>query len=209
MPANPEEVAEAISEGVKIIFLAAPDRVARENGRLRMACIRMALGEFDASGRRRPEPIEGSEFSIDFDTVIAAVGQTPDVPTEFRLPTNRGNVLQADSDTTATSREGVFAGGDCVTGPASVIEAIAAGRKGASSIDKYLGGDGVIDEVLVPEEEAAELPNIEEGEEYRPHAPTLSFPERLGTFSEVELGFSPESAIEEAKRCLRCDLEDR
>ena len=168
----------------------------------------MALGKFDASGRRRPEPIEGSEFATGFDTVIAAIGQMPDIPAQFGLATSRGNVLQVNPDTLATSQEGVFAGGDCITGPASVIEAIAAGRQAAISIDRYLGGDGIIDETLAPKEDAS-LPPMEEGEKYRPSVAFLPLKERLGTFDEVELGFSPESAIEESKRCLRCDLEER
>jgi len=208
MPANPEEVSETLKEGINVIFLATPTQIARENGRLRMECVKMALGKFDASGRRRPEPIEGSEFTMDFDTVIAAIGQAPDIPAQFGLATNRGNILQADFDTMATTQGGVFAGGDCITGPASVIEAIAAGRRGAISIDKYFGGDGVIDEVLAPEEEAA-LPPIEEGEKYRPQLAYLPLDQRADGFAEVELGFSPELAIEESKRCLRCDLEAR
>ena len=209
MPASPEEVAEALNEGVKILFLAAPSQIDKQKNRLRMQCVKMALGKFDTSGRRRPEPIEGSEFTIDFDTVIAAIGQTPEVPAEFGLASNHGNVLQVDFDTLATPLEGVFAGGDCITGPASVIEAIAAGRRGAISIDKHFGGYGVIDEVLAPEGEVTELPAVEEGEKYRPPLASLSLSERLGTFGEVELGFSPELAIEESKRCLRCDLEER
>ena len=168
----------------------------------------MELGKVDASGRRRPEPVKGSEFNIDFDTVIAAIGQTPEVPAGFGLPIGRGNILQADPYTLATPREGVFAGGDCVTGPASVIEAIAAGRQGAVSIDKYLGGDGIIDEVLAPPEEVVTPLEVEEGEKYRPPMPSLPINERLRGFSEVELGFGKEAAIEEAKRCLRCDLEE-
>lgn len=113
----------------------------------------MKLGKPDASGRRRPIPIKDSEFTMDFDTVIAAIGQTPEVPDQFGLPTGGGNTLQVAPDTLATPRDGVFAGGDVVTGPASVIEAIAAGRQAAISIDKYLGGKGIIDETLVEIEE--------------------------------------------------------
>jgi NADH-quinone oxidoreductase subunit F len=208
MPASLEEINEALKEGVDIIFLAAPSRTAREDGRLGMQCVKMALGEFDASGRRRPVPIEGSEFTMDFDTVIAAIGQTPDIPAQFGLTTNRGNVLQADFDTLTTGRKGVFAGGDCITGPASVIEAIAAGRQGAISVDRYLGGDGIIEEALAPGEEV-ELPPVEEGEKHRPLLHSLPLAKRLDNFAEVGSGFGPKLAIEESKRCLRCDLEER
>ena len=179
---------------------------------MKMHCTKMALGEFDASGRRRPAPIEGSQFTRDYDTIIAAIGQAPEIPNEFGLATGRGNALEADFDTTATAREGVFAGGDCVTGPASVIEAIAAGRRGGMSIDKYLGGNGVIDEALAAEQETAVEPpaSEEEAEEhYRPPTSSLPLSRRLCGFGEVDLGFSPECAVAESNRCLRCDLEER
>jgi NADH-quinone oxidoreductase subunit F len=207
MPASEEEIEEALLEGVKIEFLVAPNRIEIKNGSLELTCIRMKLGAVDSSGRRRPVPIESSEFSLTFDTLIAAIGQVPEAPEKFGLPLGRGNTIQVDADTLATAREGVFAGGDAVTGPAIVIEAIAAGRQAAVSIDKYLGGSGIIDEVLAPPEEIESLPAIEEGEKHRISIPTLTLSERLGSFAEVELGLREEVAIEEAKRCLRCDLE--
>jgi NADH-quinone oxidoreductase subunit F len=208
MPAGEEEIEEALLEGVKIEFLAAPIKIARKNGAVKLTCIRMELGMVDESGRRRPVPIEGSEFSLTFDTLVAAIGQVPEVPGKFGLPLGRGNTVQVDADTLATAREGVFAGGDAVTGPATVIEAIAAGRQAAISIDKYLGGSGAIDETLASPEEVEILPEIEEGEKHRISIPTLTLNERLGSFAEVELGLGEEMAIEEAKRCLRCDLEE-
>ncbi len=208
MPASAEEIDGAIAEGVEIRFLAAPSRIMSKNGKLRLECVDMRLGEVDASGRRRPEPVEGSEFVTDFDTIIAAVGQRPEIPGRFNLPLGRGNTIQVDPDTLATSREGVFAGGDVVSGPASVIEAIADGRGAAISIDRYLGGSGEIEETLAPPEgEAAPLEEAEE--ERRVEVPTLPVAERLKDFSQVELGLSEEMAIKEAKRCLRCDLEER
>jgi NADH-quinone oxidoreductase subunit F len=208
MPASEEEVREALHEGVDIQFLVAPSQVTRDNGRLRLECRRMELGRVDASGRRRPEPVPGSEFILEFDTVIAAVGQMPDAA-RFGLPTGRGNTLQVDPDTLATPREGVFAGGDVVTGPASVIEAIAQGRQAAISIDRYLGGEGDIEEKLAPPDDLTSLPGIEEGEKYRPDMPLLLREERLRGFAEVEKGYSADVAREEAGRCLRCDLEER
>jgi len=208
MPASPEEIEGAIEEGVKIHFLAAPSRVTSQDGRVNLECIRMKLGAVDATGRRQPEPIAGSEFTMDFDTIIAAIGQRPDVPASFELPTGRGNTLQVDRDTLATSKEGIFAGGDAVTGAATVIQAIAAGRQVATSIDKYLGGSGDIEETLAPPE--GEVAPLEEAEEKRrPEIPTLPLDQRLGSFAGVELGLSEELAIEEANRCLRCDLEEQ
>jgi len=208
MPANPDEVREALEEGVQLYYLAAPSRIFSKDGKVELESIRMELGAIDASGRRRPEPIEGSEFILSFDTIIAAIGQRPEVSPQFNLATSRGNIIQVDPDTLATEREGVFAGGDAVTGPASVIGAIAAGRQAAISIDKYLGGDGNIDETLAPPEEV--VPPLEEAEEkWRPEMPTLPAEKRLGNFSQVELGYTEKMAIEEAERCLRCDLEER
>jgi NADH-quinone oxidoreductase subunit F len=208
MPASEEEIEEALLEGVKIEFLAAPIRIQRKNGAVELTCIRMELGAVDESGRRRPVPIVGNEFSLTSDSLIAAIGQVPVVPEKFGLPLGRGNTVQVDADTLSTNREGVFAGGDAVTGPATVIEAIAAGRQAAISIDKYLGGSGAIDETLASPEEVERLPEIEEGEKHRISIPTLALSERLGSFAEVELGLREEMAIEEAKRCLRCDLEE-
>ena len=208
MPASPEEVEAAIHEDIKIVFLAAPEKINQENGKLRLTCIRMKLGEPDASGRRRPEPIKDSEFTMDFDSIIAAIGQAPDIPSQFDLKTGRGNTLQVDPDTLATNRQGVYAGGDAVTGPASVIEAIAAGRKAASSIDRYLGGSGNIDEMLVQEREFdlcvgkdADFVN-----RTRVQMPELTEKQRAGNFAEVELGFDEPVAVEEARRCLQCAI---
>lgn len=205
MPANPEEVRAALYEGVKIIFLAAPEGVGKKNGRLNLNCIRMELGEPDASGRQRPIPIKGSEFSMDFDSVIAAIGQTPDTPSQFNLKLGDGGIIMADPDALATDRQGIFASGDVVTGPATVVKAIAAGRKVAISIDRYLGGNGKIKEMVVP---SAELPLFTHGPSVgkRAEMSELSLKERLSGFAEVELGFDEAAAVQESTRCLWCDL---
>ena len=156
MPAAPEEIEAAIHEGIKIIFLAAPNKITQKGDKLAMECIKMRLGEPDASGRRSPVRIPGSEYTEEYDNVIAGIGQVSDIPAKFDLAVNRGNIKASDK-TLETSRKGVFAGGDIVTGPASVIGAIAQGRLAASSIDKFLGGKGVIDEVLAPIEEMESL----------------------------------------------------
>ena len=210
MPASPEEIDDALTEGVKIHFLAAPSRIISQDGKVELECIRMQLGEPDASGRPRPEPIKGSEFTISFDTIIAAIGQRPEVPRQFDLATGQGNVIQVNQDTLATSREGVFAGGDAVTGPASVIEAIAAGRRAASSIDKLLGGDGIIDQTLW--ERPAPEPYTGKRDKgfadlCRVEMPKIPISEAHHSFAEVELGLDTNQATTEAKRCLQCDLE--
>jgi NADPH-dependent glutamate synthase beta subunit-like oxidoreductase len=208
MPAGGEEIEGAIEEGVQIRFLTAPLGIASKNGQLEMKCISMSLGDLDVSGRRRPEPIKGSEFVISFDTIIAAIGQRPEIPPGLNLSLGQGNTIEVDADSLATSRERVFAGGDAVKGSASVIEAIAQGREAAISIDKYLGDWGEIDETLAPPEAAATA--VEEAEEEpRVEVPALPVAQRLKGFELVEMFLSEKMAIKEAKRCLKCDLEER
>jgi len=168
----------------------------------------MKLGEPDESGRARPIPIEGSEFSVEFDNVISCIGQSPELPQEWGLKAGRGNAIEVNSNTLATSREGVFAGGDAVSGPASVIKAIAMGRKAAVSIDRYLGGEGVIEQELAEPEPANPWLGSDDGfaDWSRVEMPSLPLEQRLQGFGEVNLGFDTEGAVREAKRCLRCDL---
>ena len=145
MPANPWEVKEAENEGVKFHFLAAPKRILGKNGRVSaLECIRMKLGELDETGRRRPVPIEGSEFQVELDAIILAIGETPDLsflPEEIGI-TER-NTIAVDPFTLETTLPGVFAGGDVVLGPATVVEAIVAGKRAAVSIDRYLRGRSI------------------------------------------------------------------
>jgi glutamate synthase (NADPH/NADH) small chain len=141
MPAYDEDVEAAEEEGVRMRYLTAPTRILGENGRATaLECIRMELGECDESGRCRPIPIEGSEFTIEVDTVIPSISQVPDLSCVpgARLVISRRKTLVADLDTGSTKEKGIFAGGDCVTGPATVVEAIAAGKRAANSIDDYL-----------------------------------------------------------------------
>ena len=145
MPANPWEVKEAESEGVKISLLVSPRKILGKDGRVSaIECIRMELGEPDETGRRRPIPIEGSEFTMELDTVILAIGETPDLsflPKEIEV--SEENTILVDPVTMETNLPGVFAGGDVVSGPATVIEAIVAGKRAVLSIDRYLKGEGI------------------------------------------------------------------
>jgi NADH-quinone oxidoreductase subunit F len=207
MPASPEEVVQALDEGIKIEFLVNPTKITRNGDHLEVECVRMKLGAVDQTGRRRPEPIAGSEFKTTFDNVIEAIGQQPEIPADFGLALGRGNLITANPDTLATGKTGIFAGGDAMTGPASVIEAIAAGRQGAISIDKYLGGKGIIDMTLTGD---ANLPPLGESEEKRRlKVSVLKAGERINSFAEVEMGYTRLEATEEAERCLRCDQEKR
>ncbi|BCV21971.1 NADH-quinone oxidoreductase subunit NuoF [Moorella sp. Hama-1] len=208
MPAIREEIHEAEKEGIKITCQANPVAIQGENGRVTaMQCARMAMGEFDRSGRRRPVPIEGADFTLPVDVVIAAIGQTVDrtgIPEGVEV--GRGGTVVADAKTGATSLPGIFAGGDCVAGPDTVIGAIAAGKAAAAAIDRYLGGDGrVVPEMEIKRQRTA--PVIEDHTE-REVAAALEPEERLQGFVEVELGYDEEKAVAEASRCLRCDVRE-
>jgi len=210
MPANPSEIEEAEIEGIKIHYLASPLRIHGKNNHVvGMECIRNKLGEPDASGRRRPVPVEGTEFTVDADAIIPAISQRPDLsflPESHDFAITRWNTFEVDPQTLQTNKKGVFAGGDAVTGPATVAEAIAAGKKASEMIDRYLRGL----ELTVGEEKSRMLVKLTDEEiqaiekEPRQRMPKLPLEMRVGNFDEVELGFSEEAAVAEAKRCLRC-----
>jgi NADPH-dependent glutamate synthase beta subunit-like oxidoreductase len=142
MPASAEEIDAALHEGITIEYLVAPVEVVLKNGSVSgMKCIRMQLGEPDASGRRRPVPVEGSEFELGLDMIIPAIGQASDLsflPEDGGVAMTKWGTVIADAQTGATSRAGVYAGGDCVSGPWIAIGAIAAGKEAAKAIDGYL-----------------------------------------------------------------------
>jgi len=145
MPANPWETQEAIQSGVKVEFLVAPKKILGKDGKVAaLECIRMQLGELDETGRRRPLPVDGSEFTIELDAVITAIGEIPDLsllPKE--VDTTEAKTIAVDLITMETTLSSVFAGGDAVLGPATVIEAVVTGKKAAASIDRYLRGECV------------------------------------------------------------------
>ncbi len=214
MPAIESEVEGAMAEGVEIQFLAAPVKVISGNGQLKaIECIRMELGEIDQSGRRRPVPVEGSEFRLDVDTLILAISQEPDVSlfSGNGLNISKWNTIEVDPETLSTNIKGIFAGGDVVTGPNTVTEAMAHGKTAAQMIDTYIRGEKLERryEVTRPavHVEAVELTEQETKSLKRPEVQSRPVEQRLKDFSEVELGFSEADAVLEAKRCLRCDLE--
>ncbi|MBC7263735.1 MAG: FAD-dependent oxidoreductase [Chloroflexi bacterium] len=210
MPAIPEEVEEAEHEGVPIDFLVAPTRVLAEDGRVvGLECVRMELGEPDASGRRRPVPIAGSEFTLDADLVIPAIGQSPDLSflgEGHGIAITQEGTVDVDRATCMTSRPGVFAAGDAITQPVSVIDAIASGKGAAAAIDAYLRGEAVAPAVRMPEVPIArrELSAEDRVSIPRHAVPTIPMAKRVTTYAEVELGYDPETAVAEANRCLRC-----
>ncbi len=212
MPAAAEEIEEALQEGITMEFLAAPVKILGSEGKVTgIECIRMELGEPDESGRRRPVPVEGSEFTISVDAVIPAIGQTSDlsfVSEESGIAINRWNTFEVDPVTFATTVDGVFAGGDDVTGPATAIEAINAGKEAARSIDRYLKGEDVArgrerdwKENLADKGDVSGV-----AKEYRPALKELAPAERKNHFEEVVQPYSEEEAVREAKRCLSCGI---
>ncbi len=217
MPASPWEIEEAEHEGVNLHFLAAPTRVIGKDGKVTgLECIKMELGEPDDSGRRRPIPIDGSEFVIETDLVIAAVSQGPDMDyfkTIEGLEITKWNTFDVNPDTMETTLDGVFAGGDAATGPDSVIMAIQTGLQAANSIHKYMGGETndefnalmrmrKIIEAFGPAEESEYCAGVSGLE--RTHMPAIEPQARVGNFDEIELGFSEQEAVAEAERCMRC-----
>lgn len=205
MPANEWEIEEAIEEGIKINYLTIPKKTIHEKRRLvAVICQRMKLGEPDESGRRRPIPIEDSHFEIEVDTIISAIGQKANLEGFEDLEKDKKGGLKVNPQTLMTNLKGVFAGGDVVSGPASIIEAVAHGNKVAKSIHNYL--NGVTLETEEKEKEIASLPQrkIEKKERVKT---ILKDPQtRKYTFIEVEKSLNEEEAILEAGRCLNCAI---
>ncbi|MDR1823936.1 MAG: [FeFe] hydrogenase, group A [Bifidobacteriaceae bacterium] len=219
MPAAPAEVEAAIDEGVEMLFLAAPNSVQRtDDGRLELHCFRMELGEPDRSGRRRPVPIDGSEFTLPADTVIGAIGQSTN--TQFLyddLPVKLGRYgdIEVTPGTMETSEHKIFAGGDCVTGPATVIQAVAAGKAAAKAMCEFLVKGYVRPEPAVYNCSRGSLEDLPRDEfEAKPKLARVPMPEievaaRSGNFDEVETGYTEADARLEAARCLHCGCSAR
>ena len=215
MPAIPEEVEAAEDEGIHIHCLSLPTKILGEKRRVvGVECAHMELGEFDRGGRRVPHLIEGSEHAMQADAVVVAIGQRPDPPiadnSQITLTEKRS--IAVNSSTFQTSLERVFAGGDVVGGEGTVIEAISAGQKAAFSIKRYLEGKVVVPRIEREDEEIFELPLPEEEKEIKPNPRILprllDLRRRISSFDESVVGYSPEEAVEEASRCLRCDVKE-
>jgi NADH-quinone oxidoreductase subunit F len=213
MPAYAEEIDAAVEEGVRLQPLVSPVKLHVRDGHLTgVRCRKNTLGEVDASGRRQPIPIAGNEFDLGLDTLIVATGESPDIGylPDMAVPLDKSGRPTADALTGATRRQGVFCGGDVLTGPNTVIDAIAAGQRAARAIHRYLQGQ---------EPRAADAPR--RPSVYVPPAATDGgsgeiprLPHRLqavavrrSSFVEAELGPTEEEARREARRCLRCDLK--
>ncbi|OGU54942.1 MAG: hypothetical protein A2V66_02190 [Ignavibacteria bacterium RBG_13_36_8] len=217
MPAFAEEIEAAEQEGIKIQTLVSPTKVLVSNGRLSgMELIRNELGETDSSGRRKPVPVEGTEYTIELDTLIVAIGEDSGIdclsPAKSSgVETTNHGTVKIDPTTLQTNRTGVFAAGDLVTGPNTVIEAIAAGKKAALMIERFLKNEPM-KQPLLPRLPKVYVEPIEMDEEETKNSSRIQTPRAPATwrkrnFAEVEVSLSPDEAVYEAQRCLRCDLE--
>ncbi len=216
LPADPHEYRESIDEGVEYMFLEAPTRIISENGKVvGLESRKMKLGEPDESGRRRPIPIEGSEHVIPCDCVISAIGQDCDIfylKKDPKIKITKWDTPVTDADTMQTGAPDVFAGGDCMTGPATLVDASGQGKRAAQSIDQYLRGEKVrisdeqymekIINVIGAYDKEEVVPNPK-GWERQP-MPICGRDLKLRSFEEVELGYTQEQAMDEAGRCMRC-----
>jgi NADH-quinone oxidoreductase subunit F len=214
MPAHMEEIQQLKDEKIPVEFLAAPVKVVELNGRFQgIECVKMELAEPDSSGRRRPVPIQGSEYTLECDNVISAIGQRSELDgiDDTGIDISKWGTIDADLELFSTSMEGVFAGGDVVSGPDTVINAIAHGKTAARSIGQYLQGQEIKAEYapVRPAECIApvELTDDEATSLARPKMPCVAGKKRVDSFIEVEKGFTSKMAVVEAKRCLRCDSE--
>ncbi|MGM0648396.1 MAG: FAD-dependent oxidoreductase [Bacteroidota bacterium] len=226
MPANPIEIHESKVEGVEYLFLTNPSAVNKdEHGKLKsLTLLKMELGEADASGRRRPIPVEGSEFELEVDFALAAIGQKTQVDflddinqytQEGALKLNRWGDLDADEKSLQTGIPSVFAAGDGVTGPATVIEAIAQAKRAARSVEQYLSGQPFSEppqefisrkDNFKKQEKSDYLQRYKQQERYE--MPVLK-PEQRHNFNEVELGYQDEDkVISEASRCMECGCSE-
>jgi len=216
MPADNAEVHDAEEEQVQFHFLTAPVRILAEDGKVvGLECIKMELGEPDASGRPRPVPVEGSEFVFDCDTIISAIGQQVDLTLLAGMEdvqTTKWNTVVVDKYTKQSNRLKIFFAGDCETGPDALITACAGGRRAAHSIDRFINTqileyednhyfDKLFETVKVydPDEEILKVESKQ-----RFQSGMLPVDTRKSTFDEVEQGLTAQEAVAEAERCLRC-----
>lgn len=215
MPAIAEEIQAAEEEGIRFHFLSNPSRILGRDGKASgIECVCMELKEFDRSGRKTPYAIKGSEYVVDVDTVIEAIGQRPDTSfiKDGEIKTGRGGTVVVDRRTLFTGKQGIFAGGDATSGPQTVIEAIAAGQRAASSIRRYLQGrelSPIVERNGYKPIAVSSIPPSDEEMRERPRVKVSQIPmsERKTSFQEITLTLGSKEAREEASRCLRCDLE--
>ena len=223
MPASPEEIADAEAEGIHIAYLTAPVEIVGDNGKVKgVKCISMQLGEPDSSGRRRPVPIQNSEHELEYDNVIIAISQMPHLTglngkSKIELKKTKWNTIKANPETMQTNNSKIFAGGDLVLGPSTIIASMGQGRRAAESINKFVNNEPL-------ENYTTHIVNTDvlRGESFRPHSYAPTYKEtkklereevpkidakfRINNFEEVEIGFTEDQAVKEASRCLNCGV---
>jgi NADPH-dependent glutamate synthase beta subunit-like oxidoreductase/NAD-dependent dihydropyrimidine dehydrogenase PreA subunit len=207
-----EDIEEAIKEGITIEYLTAPVEILGDGNKVTgIRCQRMRLGDIGEDGRRRPEPIPGSEFVIDTDQVVVAIGQRPDTSLlniKGLETVSEDGTIKVDPLTLETNIPGIFAGGDCIMGPNNVVEAMAAGLRAAESIDRYLRGHDLRKGRSIEKPQAAQV-DVQEREasrHKRAHMPAIHYSKRMGSFEETSFGLPRDVADREAGRCLNCAL---
>jgi NADH-quinone oxidoreductase subunit F len=215
MPAHPEEIEAAMREGIQFYFLANPSSVLGDESVIGVVVQRQRLAEFDNSGRRRPM-VTDEEFTLDIDVLIPAIGQVTELPWKvdaeikvtYGVETSRADTFMV-KEAFNTTRAGVFAVGDAVSGSATVVQAVAQGNLVAVAVDTWLRtGEIVKPRFETSHPDISQLYNLDDyANAQRPAIPELSMADRAGNFWEVETGFDPDTARAEAMRCLRCDLE--
>jgi Fe-S-cluster-containing hydrogenase component 2 len=208
MPASKEEIQEAEEEGVKIMYLVSPKEIKTKAGKVSsIVMVNHVLGESDSSGRRRPEPVEGTQFELKVDTVISALGQGVDIGDTKSVKMNKWGTIATDKDG-FTGLKGIFAGGDASLGASTVIEAIACAKKSAAAIDKFLmKSKAVIRPVSEKEQVDMESVLARNGEDKRKwRVPLVLMPpeKRRKNFNLYIPVLSDKEAVEEAKRCYAC-----
>jgi NADH-quinone oxidoreductase subunit F len=212
MPAThlPEEIEGALHEGIRFHTLVNPAEILGDDHVTGVRLVRQRLGDFDDSARRKPVAMEGESFTLPLDFIIPAIGQTPDLSwmKPEQLSVTRGKTFVVN-EAFVTSRPGVFAAGDAVTGPATIVQAIAHGNLVAVAVDEWLRtGQVSKPRFVTPRHDVAPMHNFDDfSSAHRPPSPKLDIAQREGNFREVELGLDEAAAQAEAKRCLRCDLE--
>jgi heterodisulfide reductase subunit A-like polyferredoxin len=207
MPAHKEEIQQAQEEGIEFSYLTAPTKLHKKEKDACLQCVKMELGEPDSSGRRRPVVIANSEYDVPCDYVIFAIGQELDTKLmeENNIKVSKSGFIEADPITLQSSQEGVFAGGDAVTGPASAVEAIAAGHTAAVSIDRLLNNEDILAGRQKKEQQKAEIPKESlRIPQSREQPPLVTVEERVKSFLEVDQGLSKDQVVREAQRCLNC-----
>ena len=231
MPAFPAEVLEADEEGIDISFLVSPVRLAMENGQKKLECVKNRLGPPDEDGRRRPVEVKGSNYFLEVDQVLTAIGEDADLAALPKKIGIQDNIILTD-ERGATKQEGIFAGGDIIHQPHTVVHAIGSGKRAAIFIDCFLGKkkwEGVFDAIRIGERGSLSMRRYLQDEKERPplspktvllkdlnldyfepkkrkKITRLPMGKRQGTFEEVNLGFPEETALAEAKRCFNCGV---